>query len=106
MTLYGPLVLIGGYGYKTWYSFQVSRQTYTLQLTQSLYYQNLDSNGGVIFRLLDETEERRKCVRCCLYFYLWRYAEAAGRRSNSTITWNSTWNAGLSWMSISRSATP
>lgn len=78
MTLYGPLVLIGGYGYKTWYSFQVSRQTYTLQLTQSLYYQNLDSNGGVMFRLLDETEEQEIRETLLSYFYLWRYAEEGG----------------------------
>jgi hypothetical protein len=75
---YGPLVLIGGYGYKTWYSFQVSRQTYTLQLTQSLYYQNLDSNGGVMFRLLDEAEEQEVREVLLAYFYLWRYAGERG----------------------------
>ncbi|MBA4186682.1 MAG: hypothetical protein C0467_01555 [Planctomycetaceae bacterium] len=74
MALYGPVVLIAGYGYKTWYSFQVTRQTYTLQLTQSLYYQNLDSNGGVMFRLLDETEEQEVREVLLAYFYLWRYA--------------------------------
>jgi len=78
MALYGPLVLIAGYGYKTWYSFQVSRQTYTLQLTQSLYYQNLDSNGGVMFRLLDETEEQEVREVLLAYFYLWRYAGENG----------------------------
>ncbi|MCE9564514.1 MAG: DUF3754 domain-containing protein [Planctomycetes bacterium] len=78
MALYGPIVLIGGYGYKTWYSFQVSRQTYTLQLTQSLYYQNLDSNGGVMFRLLDETEEQEVREVLLAYFYLWRYAGDQG----------------------------
>jgi hypothetical protein len=72
--LYGPLVLIGGYGYRTWYNFQVSRQTYTLQLTQSLYYQNLDSNGGVMFRLLDEAEEQEVRETLLAYFFLWRYA--------------------------------
>ena len=39
LTLYTPIALILGYGYKTWYSFQISKQTYSLQLTQSLYYQ-------------------------------------------------------------------
>ncbi|VTU01373.1 Uncharacterized protein OS=Pirellula staleyi (strain ATCC 27377 / DSM 6068 / ICPB 4128) GN=Psta_4598 PE=4 SV=1: DUF3754 [Gemmataceae bacterium] len=78
MALYGPIVLIAGYGYKTWYSFQVSRQTYTLQLTQSLYYQNLDNNGGVMFRLLDETEEQEVREVLLGYFYLWRYAGEAG----------------------------
>lgn len=76
--LYGPIALIAGYGYKTWYSFQVSRQTYTLQLTQSLYYQNLDSNGGVLFRLLDEAEEQETREILLAYFYLWRYAGEDG----------------------------
>jgi hypothetical protein len=73
-----PLALVLGYGYKTWYSFQVSRQTYTLQLTQSLYYQNLDSNAGVIFRLLDEAEEQEVREVLLAYFYLWRYAGDRG----------------------------
>ncbi len=76
--LFGPLALIAGYGYKTWYGFQVSRQTYTLQLTQSLYYQNLDSNGGVMFRLLDEAEEQETREVLLAYFYLWRYAGENG----------------------------
>jgi hypothetical protein len=75
---YGPLILIGGYGYKTWYSFQVSRQTYTLQLTQSLYYQNLDNNAGVMYRLLDEAEEQEIREVLLSYFYLWRYAGERG----------------------------
>jgi hypothetical protein len=78
VTLYGPLVLIGGYGYKTWYSFQVSRQTYTLQLTQSLYYQNLDNNAGVMYRLLDEAEDQEIREVLLSYFYLWRYAGDRG----------------------------
>jgi hypothetical protein len=76
--LYAPIALILGYGYKTWYSFQVSRQTYTLQLTQSLYYQNLDNNGGVMFRLLDEAEEEETREVLLAYFYLWRNAGEAG----------------------------
>jgi Protein of unknown function (DUF3754) len=77
-TLYAPLALILGYGYKTWYGFQVSRQTYTLQLTQSLYYQNLDNDGGVMFRLLDEAEEQETREVLLAYFYLWRYANERG----------------------------
>ncbi len=77
-SLYAPVSLILGYGYKTWYSFQVSQQTYTLQLTQSLYYQNLDNNSGVMFRLLDEAEEQETCEVLLAYFYLWRYAGDAG----------------------------
>lgn len=76
--LYTPLALIFGYGYKTWYSFQSSRQTYTLQLTQSLYYQNLDNNSGVMFRLLDEAEEQETREVLLGYFYLWRYSGPNG----------------------------
>ena len=78
LTLYTPIALILGYGYKTWYSFQVSKQTYSLQLTQSLYYQNLDNNGGVIYRLLDEAEEQETRETLLAYFYLWRYAGEKG----------------------------
>jgi len=76
--LYAPIALVLGYGYKTWYSFQVSRQTYTLQLTQSLYYQNLDNNGGVMFRLLDEAEEEETREVLLAYFYLWRNGGETG----------------------------
>ncbi len=78
LTLYTPVALILGYGYKTWYSFQVSKQTYSLQLTQSLYYQNLDNNGGVMYRLLDEAEEQETREALLAYFYLWRYAGDRG----------------------------
>ena len=75
--LYAPIAVIaalGGYGYKTWYSFQVKHQTYSLQLTQSLYYQNLDNNAGVVYRLLDEAEEQETRETLLAYYYLWRYA--------------------------------
>lgn len=78
LTLYTPIALVLGYGYKTWYSFQVSKQTYSLQLTQSLYYQNLDNNGGVIYRLLDDAEEQETRETLLAYFYLWRYATDRG----------------------------
>lgn len=78
LTLYTPIALVLGYGYKTWYSFQVSKQTYSLQLAQSLYYQNLDNNGGVMYRLLDEAEEQETREALLAYFYLWRYAGDRG----------------------------
>ncbi len=78
LTLYTPIALVLGYGYKTWYSFQVSKQTYSLQLTQSLYYQNLDNNVGVMYKLLDEAEEQEARETLLSYFYLWRYAGDRG----------------------------
>jgi len=78
LTLYSPIALLLGYGYKTWYSFQVSKQTYSLQLAQSLYYQNLDNNGGVMYRLLDEAEEQETRETLLAWFFLWRYAGDRG----------------------------
>ena len=50
--LWGPFVLLAGYGYKQYYSYQVTKQTYSKMLTESLYYQTLDNNAGVLTRLL------------------------------------------------------
>jgi hypothetical protein len=49
-----------------------------LQLTQSLYYQNLDNNGGVLYRLLDDAEEQEVREMMLSYFFLWRYAGDRG----------------------------
>ncbi len=76
--LYTPLALLGGYGYKLWYTFRASRQTYLHQLQQSLYFQNLDNNSGVMFRLLDEAEEQEIRETLLAYFYLWRYGGETG----------------------------
>ena len=73
--LYAPVALVLGYAYKTWSGFTTTRQTYMLQLTQSLYYQNLDNNAGVIYRLLDEAEDQETREVLLAYFYLWRYAK-------------------------------
>jgi hypothetical protein len=78
LAFWGPLSLIGGYGYKQWYGFQTLRQAYSFQLTQSLYYQNLDNNAGVLHHLLDEAEEQECREAILAYFYLWRFAGAEG----------------------------
>lgn len=78
LAFWGPLSLIAGYGYRQWAGYQSARQTYNLQLTQSLYYQTLDSNAGVLTRLLDEAEEQ-ECREAILgYYYLWRHAGERG----------------------------
>lgn len=74
VALYSPLALLIGYGYSTYASFQSQQQTYQLQLTQSLYYQNLDNNAGVLYRLLDEAEEQELREVLLAYFDLWQFA--------------------------------
>jgi hypothetical protein len=67
-----------GYGYRSFYGYQQTKQKYRLMLTQSLYFQNLDNNSGVLFRLLDEAEEQECREAMLAYFFLWRYAGDQG----------------------------
>jgi hypothetical protein len=67
-----------GYGYKCYYGYRQTKQRYHLTLTQSLYFQNLDSNAGVLTRLFDEAEEQECRVALLAYYCLWRYAPEAG----------------------------
>jgi hypothetical protein len=67
-----------GYSYKSWYGYLQTKQHYSLTLTESLYYQNLDNNAGVLFRLLDEAEEQEFREAVLAYYFLWRYAGDKG----------------------------
>jgi hypothetical protein len=73
-----PLGILLGYGYKQWQGYQVTRQQYAKMLVESLYYQNLDNNMGVLTRLIDEAEEQEARETLLAYFYLWKYAPAQG----------------------------
>jgi hypothetical protein len=80
-TLWG-LALGGiGYGYKSYYGYQQTRQRYRLSLTQSLYFQNLYNNGGVLYSLLNEAEEQEFREAVLAYFFLWRRAGEQGLTS-------------------------
>lgn len=75
---WGVAAALGGYGYKSYYSYQVKKQDYSLRLTKSLYFKSLDNNTGVLMRLLDEAEEQ-ECRETFLgYFCLWKYASPEG----------------------------
>ena len=67
---------LGGYGYKQYAGYQITKQTYSKMLTESLYYQNLDNNAGVFHRLLDAAEEQECREAVLAYFFLWRFAGA------------------------------
>jgi hypothetical protein len=69
---------LGGYGYKSYHSYQVKKQDYSLKLTKSLYYKSLDNNTGVLMRLLDEAEEQECRETFLAYFCLWKYAPPEG----------------------------
>lgn len=82
--IYGILAVLGlvggtiGYGIRSFYGYLNTKNKYQLSLTESLYYQNLDNNGGVFFRLLDEAEEQENCEAMLGYFFLWRNAGSEG----------------------------
>jgi hypothetical protein len=81
--VWGPIIALLGYGYKQYAGYQNTRQTYNLQLNQSLYYQNLDNNAGVLFHVLDEAEEQECREAILAYYYLWRYAPEKGWPASS-----------------------
>ncbi len=45
-----------------------TRRRYMLNMAQSLYYQNLDNNAGVIMRLLEDGEQQEACECILAYF--------------------------------------
>jgi len=73
-----PLFILFGYGYKQYHAYQVTRQQYAKKLAENLYYQSLDNNSGVIAHSIDEAEEQECRETLLAYFYLWKYAPAAG----------------------------
>jgi hypothetical protein len=74
----GPAAALFGYGYKQYYGYQSTKNIFNLKLSQSLYYQTLGSNLGVLFHLLDEAEEQECREALLAYYYLWRYAGTTG----------------------------
>jgi hypothetical protein len=81
LTPYLVLGVVGGtlgYSARTVYGFLNARQKYQLNLTQSLYFQNLDNNSGAIHRLLDEAEEQENREAVLAYFFLWRTSSPEG----------------------------
>lgn len=69
---------VGGYGYKSYHSYQVKKQDHSLKLTKSLYFKSLDNNTGVLMRLLDEAEEQECRETFLAFFCLWKYAPQEG----------------------------
>lgn len=79
--VYGLLALVTGtigYGVKSFLGYQHTRDRYHLNLTRSLYFQNLDNNAGVMFRVLNEAEEQEFREAVLGYFLLWRRAGYEG----------------------------
>ena len=79
--IYGILAVLGvtcGYGMRSFYGYLQTKQKYQLNLTESLYYLNLDNNAGVMSRLLDEAEEQENREAILAYYFLWRKLDVRG----------------------------
>lgn len=82
--VYGLIALLGlvggtlGYGVKSFFGYLRTKDKHQLNLTRSLYYQNLDNNAGVLFRLVDEAEEQELREAVLAYYLLWREAGDTG----------------------------
>jgi hypothetical protein len=58
-----------GFGVKSMFTYTVNtRRRYLLNMAQSLYYQNLDNNAGVMYRLLEDGEQQEACETVLAYF--------------------------------------
>ncbi len=58
-----------GFGVKSMFTYRSqTKRRYMLNMAQSLYYQNLDNNAGVLLRLLDEGEQQEACEAILAYF--------------------------------------
>jgi len=79
---FGAFGILGGYAWKQWAGYQNTKTKYAKMLTESLYYQNLDNNAGVITQVLDEAEEQECRETILAYYYLWKYAPPGGWRSD------------------------
>jgi hypothetical protein len=77
-----------GYGVKSFYGYLQTKQKYQLNLTESLYYQNLDNNAGVMSRLLDEAEEQENREAVLAYYFLWRKLDKRGS-TDDELGWKS-----------------
>lgn len=71
LALHWTLILIAvvvGYAAKSVFSYFQTRNKYQLNLTRNLYFQKLDTNAGVGFRLIEHAT-RQQSLQCLLAFF-------------------------------------
>lgn len=66
--LFAGLGALGAYLWKQFSNFKHRKLLFMQQLTQNLYFKNLDNNAGVIFRLLNDAEDE-ECKEAILAYY-------------------------------------
>jgi hypothetical protein len=74
----GVLCALFGYGWRQYAGYQNAKHACNLRLTQSLYFQTLANNVGVLHSLIDEAEEQDTREAILAYFFLWTAAGPTG----------------------------
>lgn len=78
IALWGLVFGAFSYGAKSFFDYQRTKERYNLSLTTILYFQNLDTNAGVLYRLVDEAEEQESRETILAYYLLWNAGGAQG----------------------------
>jgi hypothetical protein len=71
------LAVLGSYLFRQWGKFKNRRMLFIKELSENLYFRNLDNNEGVLTRLVDEAEEEECKEALLAYFFLLRHPEGA-----------------------------
>ncbi|PRP95225.1 TMEM143 family protein [Enhygromyxa salina] len=69
------LVVLGAYLFRQWGKFRNRRVLFNKELSENLYFRNLDNNEGVLTRLVDEAEEEECKEALLAYYFLHRAAD-------------------------------
>jgi hypothetical protein len=78
LTFIAAFVIAGvWYAIKVFFSYRHARNRHLLNVTQSLYYQTLSNNSGVLLRLLDDAEQQKLSESLTLLMVLLRQANAS-----------------------------
>jgi hypothetical protein len=64
------LAVLGSYLFRQWGKFKNRRMLFIKELSENLYFRNLDNNEGVLTRLVDEAEEEECKEALLAYFFL------------------------------------
>jgi len=75
--LFAGLGALAVYLWKQFSKYKNRKLLFMQQLTQNLYFKNLDNNAGVIFRLLNDAEEEEVKEAVLAYYFLTKAIEAS-----------------------------
>jgi uncharacterized membrane protein len=65
------IVFAIGFGLRSMFTYRThTRRRYLLNMAQNLYYQNLDNNAGVLYRLLEDGEQQEASEALLAYFVM------------------------------------